>query len=72
MDKIRICGGKPLSGKIRIGGAKNSALPLMAASLLTEERLRLSNIPHLIDIATMAHLLAELGVDISMNGELCI
>jgi UDP-N-acetylglucosamine 1-carboxyvinyltransferase len=68
MDKIQIQGGKPLSGKIRIGGAKNAALPLMAASLLTEKRLRLANLPHLADIATMANLLAELGVNISMNG----
>ena len=68
MDKIQIRGGRPLSGQISIGGAKNAALPLMAASLLTHQTLSLSNLPHLVDIATMANLLAELGVEISMNG----
>jgi len=69
MDSIVIRGGKPLNGVIPIGGAKNAALALMAASLLTEETLTLSNLPHLADISTMAHLLAELGVDIAMNGD---
>lgn len=68
MDQIRIRGGKPLHGTIPIGGAKNAALPLMAACLLSEEPLTLSNLPHLADIATMTHLLSELGVNISMNG----
>ena len=68
MDQIRIRGGKPLHGTIQIGGAKNAALPLMAACLLSEEPLNLSNLPHLADIATMTHLLSELGVDVSMNG----
>ena len=69
MDRIRIRGGKPLHGVIQIGGAKNAALPLMAASLLSSETLHLSNLPHLVDITTMVHLLAELGVEISMNGD---
>ncbi len=69
MDRIRIRGGKPLSGSIHIGGAKNAALPLMTASLLTEDTLTLSNLPHLADISTMAHLLAELGVGMGMNGD---
>jgi len=68
MDRIRINGGTPLHGEIAIGGAKNAALILMAASLLTDETLSLSNVPHLADIATMANLLAEFGVDISMDG----
>jgi UDP-N-acetylglucosamine 1-carboxyvinyltransferase len=68
MDRIRIFGGKPLNGTIAISGAKNAALPLMAASLLTEEALTLSNLPHLVDISTMVQLLAELGVEVSMNG----
>ncbi|MDD9879030.1 MAG: UDP-N-acetylglucosamine 1-carboxyvinyltransferase [Magnetovibrio sp.] len=68
MDQIRIIGGKPLNGEIPISGAKNAALPLMAASLLTEGTLSLSNLPHLADISSMAHLLGELGVEISMNG----
>ena len=62
MDTIRIRGGRKLEGKIRIGGAKNAALPLMAASLLTSETLNLSNIPDLADITTMLQLLKELGV----------
>ncbi len=69
MDRIRIRGGKPLYGAIRISGAKNAALPLMAACLLTDETLRLSNLPHLADISAMARLLAELGVEIVMNGD---
>jgi UDP-N-acetylglucosamine 1-carboxyvinyltransferase len=68
MDKIRIRGGKPLEGKIRVGGAKNAALPLMAASLLTEETLRLTNLPRLVDIDTMAHLLVQHGVSVTLNG----
>jgi len=68
MDKIRVMGGQPLKGMIQIGGAKNAALPLMAASLLTSETLCLSNLPHLTDITTMVHLLSELGVEVSMNG----
>lgn len=68
MDRIIIRGGNRLCGTIPIGGAKNAALPLMAASLLSEETLTLSNLPHLVDITTMTHLLAELGVEIGMNG----
>lgn len=68
MDKIRIHGGRPLSGKVRIGGAKNAALPLMAASLLTDETLTLSNVPHLADITTMANLLNQHGVDVGLDG----
>jgi UDP-N-acetylglucosamine 1-carboxyvinyltransferase len=62
MDRIRIRGGRPLSGEIVIGGAKNASLPLMAAGLLTDDRLTLTNVPLLADIATMAALLAQHGV----------
>ena len=68
MDSIRIRGGRPLEGEIEIFGAKNAALPLMAASLLTDETLTLSNIPHLTDITTLVHLLAQHGVEIGMDG----
>ncbi|MGF1639598.1 MAG: UDP-N-acetylglucosamine 1-carboxyvinyltransferase [Rhodospirillales bacterium] len=68
MDRIRIRGGRPLHGAIAIGGAKNAALPLMAASLLTDEPLVLTNLPRLADIATMEVLLAALGVEIAANG----
>lgn len=62
MDRIRIRGRRPLSGEIVIGGAKNAALPLMAAGLLTDERLVLTNVPRLADIRTMASLLAQHGI----------
>jgi len=68
MDSIRIKGGQPLNGKIHISGAKNASLPLLAASLLTEETLSLGNVPHLVDIVTMSNLLGQLGVDIGLNG----
>ena len=67
MDKILIKGGKTLSGVIPISGAKNAALPIMAASILTDDTLALSNVPHLADITTMANLLGPMGVEISIN-----
>jgi UDP-N-acetylglucosamine 1-carboxyvinyltransferase len=69
MDKICIRGGVPLEGVIPIGGAKNAALPLMAASLLTQETLTLRNVPGLADIATMANLLVQHGVAVNSGGE---
>jgi UDP-N-acetylglucosamine 1-carboxyvinyltransferase len=68
MDRIRIRGGTPLSGEIAIGGAKNAALPLMAAGLLTERRLILSNVPRLDDIITMSALLAQHGIAVQPIG----
>jgi UDP-N-acetylglucosamine 1-carboxyvinyltransferase len=68
MDKIRIIGGSKLKGEIPIGGAKNAALPLMATSLLTDEPLVLSNLPHLTDVSSLAHLLAQHGVSVSFDG----
>lgn len=68
MDSIRVHGGVPLRGSIQISGAKNAALPLMTASLLTEDPLVLSNIPHLADIATMANLLNQHGVTLKVDG----
>lgn len=68
MDQIKVTGGRALNGRIDIGGAKNAALPLMAACLLTEEKFTLTNLPHLADIATMAHLLSYLNVHVSMDG----
>src|ERR1700682_1580340 len=69
MDKICIRGGVPLEGIIPIGGAKNAALRLMAASLLTAETLTLKNVPGLADIATMANLLVQHGVAVARGGE---
>ncbi len=68
MDSMRIRGGKPLRGKIHISGAKNAALPLLAASLLSDETLTLDNVPQLADIATMANLLGQHGVSINLDG----
>jgi UDP-N-acetylglucosamine 1-carboxyvinyltransferase len=68
VDKIRIEGGKPLSGRIAISGAKNAALPLMAAGLLSEETLTLSRVPKLADIATLLQLLDHHGVEIGTRG----
>ena len=68
MDRIRIRGGRPLSGEITIGGAKNAALPLMAAGLLTEQRLTLTNVPRLADIDTMTSLLQQHGIAVEQVG----
>lgn len=68
MDKIRIIGRNKLNGTIDIGGAKNAALPLMTASLLSDKPITLSNVPHLADISSMVSLLGNLGVDIHMVG----
>jgi UDP-N-acetylglucosamine 1-carboxyvinyltransferase len=67
MDKLRIKGGKPLEGRIRISGAKNSALPAMAASLLTEEEVTLENVPLVNDIYTTRRLLRELGAAVEFE-----
>ncbi len=67
MDQIRIQGGKCLHGEIHISGAKNAALPLMAAALLSDETVTLTNLPRLIDISSMTHLLAGLGVNLNLN-----
>ena len=67
MDKILIRGGVPLSGTITISGAKNAALPLMAASLLTADPLVLANLPDLADITTMANLVVQHGVAIAIS-----
>jgi UDP-N-acetylglucosamine 1-carboxyvinyltransferase len=68
MDRIHIRGGRPLSGDIAIGGAKNAALPLMAAALLTDDRLVLSNVPRLADIQTMTALLLQHGIAVEPVG----
>jgi UDP-N-acetylglucosamine 1-carboxyvinyltransferase len=67
MDKFLIQGGKALHGKVAISGAKNSALPTMAAALLTEERVTLHNIPKVRDLITMSKLLAFMGATVSIT-----
>jgi len=64
MDRIRIRGGRQLKGEIRISGSKNAALPLMVASLLTDRKLTLHNVPRLADITTMIQLLQQHGVEV--------
>lgn len=71
MDKILITGGAPLRGTIPISGAKNAALPILAASLLTDQPIYLSNLPNLTDIQSMAVLLRQLGVELDGFNEQC-
>ena len=72
MDKLVIEGGLPLRGEARMSGAKNAALPLMCAALLTDEPLHLANAPHLRDVSTMIRLLAGMGVEVSLDDKLGI
>ena len=69
MDRIRIVGGNPLRGSIAISGAKNAALPLMIASLLTEGTLTLENLPRLADVAMLVRILSNHGVDYTIEGK---
>ncbi|WP_181699709.1 UDP-N-acetylglucosamine 1-carboxyvinyltransferase [Chthonobacter albigriseus] len=69
MDKIRIVGGNQLVGTIPISGAKNAALPLMIASLLTDETLTLENVPRLADVNLLTRILVNHGVDYALNGK---
>jgi UDP-N-acetylglucosamine 1-carboxyvinyltransferase len=69
MDRIKIAGGQPLRGTIPISGAKNAALPLMIASLLTADRLTLKNVPNLADVNLLARILRNHGVDHSVDGK---
>jgi UDP-N-acetylglucosamine 1-carboxyvinyltransferase len=64
VDKLRITGGRPLEGEVAVSGAKNAALPIMCAALLTEKPLSLGNVPRLMDISTMAKLMARMGVEV--------
>jgi UDP-N-acetylglucosamine 1-carboxyvinyltransferase len=70
MDKLIIQGGAPLSGEVRVSGAKNAALPLMCAALLTSDELTLSNVPHLRDVSTMVRLLSQMGMEASLDDKL--
>jgi len=67
MDKLVIQGGVPLSGEIRISGAKNAALPVLFAGILTADTLHVQNVPHLRDVATALSLLAQMGVEVSLD-----
>ncbi len=68
MDKLLIEGGQVLSGEVAMSGAKNAALPILCASLLTAEPVHFTNVPHLNDISTMLRLLGDMGVGVTMDG----
>lgn len=72
MDKLLIRGGAPLNGEIRISGSKNSALPILAATLLCDESVTIRNLPHLHDVTTMIALLRCMGVDVVIDEKLSI
>ena len=67
MDKLLIRGGNPLTGTVTISGSKNSALPILAASILSEASLRIANVPHLNDVTTMIELLGTIGLDVTVE-----
>ena len=68
MDKLLIQGGTPLAGEVAISGAKNAALPILCASLLTADAMHFSNVPHLNDISTMLRLIGQMGVEVTLDG----
>jgi UDP-N-acetylglucosamine 1-carboxyvinyltransferase len=68
MESFVIQGGRPLSGRVRAAGNKNGALPILAASLLASDEVRLSNVPRIRDVETMVELLADLGADVEWTG----
>ena len=70
MDKLLIAGGGPLAGKIRISGAKNSTLPILAATLLSSEPMTVRNLPHLQDVTTMIELLGQMGIEAVVDEQL--
>ncbi|MDO6514176.1 MULTISPECIES: UDP-N-acetylglucosamine 1-carboxyvinyltransferase [unclassified Neptuniibacter] len=70
MDKLMITGGEPLRGEVKISGAKNSALPILAATLLASEPVTVCNLPHLHDITTMLELLRRMGVELVIDEKL--
>ncbi len=67
MDKLIITGGAPLNGEIRISGAKNAALPILAATLLSDGPMTVGNIPHLHDVTTTMELLGRMGVNLVVD-----
>src|SRR5262249_28876832 len=69
MDRMSIIGGRPLKGTIAISGAKNAALPLMIASLLTSDRLTLKNVPNLADVGLLSRILRNCGLDLTIDGK---
>ena len=72
MDKLIIKGGRPLNGEIRISGAKNAVLPILAGALLADGPVVISNVPHLHDVTTTLELLGRMGVNLVVDEKLTI
>lgn len=72
MDKLIITGGARLNGDIRISGSKNSALPILAATLLASDPIHICNLPHLNDVTTMLALIRSMGVDVTIDEKMCV
>ena len=72
MDKLIIEGGIPLHGRVCISGAKNAALPILAACLLFDETVKISNVPHLRDVTTMLDLLGQMGVEVTVDDQMSV
>jgi len=70
VDKLQIQGGVPLEGEVRISGAKNAALPILAATLLAEGTVSVGNVPHLQDVTTMIELLGRMGVSVTIDDKM--
>jgi UDP-N-acetylglucosamine 1-carboxyvinyltransferase len=70
MDKLQIQGGVPLEGEVRISGAKNAALPILAGTLLASEPVSVGNVPHLNDVTTMIELLGQMGVSVTLDDKM--
>jgi UDP-N-acetylglucosamine 1-carboxyvinyltransferase len=66
MDKLKMIGGKPLQGEVLIAGAKNAALPILCACLLSKDPIELRNVPDLQDVRTMLKLLKNMGVQVEL------
>jgi UDP-N-acetylglucosamine 1-carboxyvinyltransferase len=67
MDKLQVTGGVPLEGEVRVSGAKNAALPILAATLLASEPVAIGNVPHLQDVTTMIELLGRMGATVTVD-----
>jgi UDP-N-acetylglucosamine 1-carboxyvinyltransferase len=72
MNKLLIQGGQPLNGEIRISGSKNAVLPILAATLLTDEPVSIGNVPHLHDVTTLVSLLGDMGTTVTINEKMGI
>lgn len=72
MDKLKVKGGIPLHGRVRISGAKNAALPILAACLLIDDSVKISNVPHLRDVTTTLDLLGQMGVEVTIDEQMTV